>query len=49
MNSEILVEGTNKEYEIKLATNFCGLYYKNIFTIVSDDRQWSLYYRFASP
>ncbi len=21
-----------------------GLYYKNIFTIVSDDRKWSLYY-----
>jgi hypothetical protein len=23
---------------------FSGLYYKNIFTIVSDDRKWSLYY-----
>ncbi len=22
----------------------CGLYYKNIFTIVSDDHKWSLYY-----
>ncbi len=22
-----------------------GLYYKNIFTIVSDDRKWRLYYK----
>jgi len=23
---------------------YSGLYYKNILTIVSDDRKWSLYY-----
>jgi hypothetical protein len=23
---------------------FSGLYYKSIFTIISDDRKWSLYY-----
>jgi hypothetical protein len=25
--------------------NSSGLYYKNILTIVSDDRKWSLYYK----
>ncbi len=25
-------------------TESCGLYYKNIFTIVSDDHKWTLYY-----
>ncbi len=30
--------------EISGKTVTCGLYYKNILTIVSDDRKWSLYY-----
>ncbi len=31
----------------KWSSLFCGLYYKNILTIVSDDRKWSLYYSTA--
>jgi len=30
-----------------LAKIICGLYYKHILTIVSDDHKWSLYYKCA--
>jgi len=43
------------ELKMKLKTTqddsafFCGLYHKNILTIVSDNCKWCLYYKCASP
>ncbi len=43
--------GMTVNYHVKKFNNIgpCGLYYKNILTILSDDRKWCLYYKCASP
>jgi hypothetical protein len=41
--------GTTSSWRWEVSTfekkSSCGLYYKHILTIVSDDRKWRLYYK----
>ncbi len=38
----IKIEASKQEDKI---IQICGLYYKHILTIISDDRKWHLYYK----